>query len=226
VIHDRAKLAADKHINVTSNVIRKGLDEADRAIVQTIRDLRTFGIDSITEVILPKTPWERLGRLEWSGYSYDALAAIAKRAYTLFLNEYRQLIETSFGQMANEFTLYSKMPLRCFLVLQNKTEDGDYLMNVYEIRKDGGENEVIVAKADEIEFDDRAWTLSYRGIMHKCESMQGTSLQNFIYGHRDYMEYPVDYRLTGLRNRVYHEIEGDLKKVIEWMREHYGIQSN
>jgi hypothetical protein len=225
-IHDRARSAADSNIEVTSNVVYVELDKADESVMQTIRDLQAFGIDSITEVILPKTPWERLGQLEWSGYSYDALAAIAERAYRLFLNEYKLLIETNFRQMANEFTLYSKMPLRCFLVLRNKTEDGDYLMDVYKIRKDGGENEVIVAKADQIEFDDRAWTLSYCGIMHKCESMQGTSLHNFIYGRRDYMEYPVDYRLTGLRSRVYHEIDGDLNRVIKWIRERYGVQSN
>jgi hypothetical protein len=222
-IHDRAVLAANNNVDITSNVRYLDYDKADTAIVDAMRSLSALGIGSINEVILPRGDREWLGQGEWDHYSYNTLVATVERVYRLFLNEYKVLIETNFGRMANQFGLYSKMPLKCFVVLSSEGTGKSCSMDVYMTRKDDGDNEVVLIKGHEIGFDYRTMMLFYGGSEFRCESVRGSGLTNFIYGHHDYIDYPVDNRLMVLRNLVYDEIEGDMDKLINWIRSSYGV---
>jgi len=226
LIHERAAVAADDSLDVESTVIYRHYDKAEETMIETMRALNAFGIDSITEIIVPEGDRKGYGQVEWDDYSEDWLAATVERLYRLFLDEYKVLVESNFGQMANQFDLYSRMPVRCFVVLSTYSDHGgrkDYAADIYTTRKDSGGNEVKVIGADQLNCDCQNWTLRYGASTYHCESQRGTSLYGLIYGHGDYLEYPVDRRLIPLRSMVYGEIQSELGKIIECTKRTLGL---
>jgi hypothetical protein len=54
-------------------------------------------------------------------------------------------------------------------------------------------------------------------------AVYSSGLENLVYAHHDFIDYKVDHRLVGLRNRVYDAIEHDMDEVMKWMRKRYGV---
>lgn len=230
-IRSQAEAAARNKIYVESAAVYIYFDEAEGALSEALFHLRQQGLQAITEPIIPDVDIDR-AKWIWAYYSYDTLVKYVKRIYSLFLDEYAKLIETNFSSFKEIFTLYSHMPAKCFIVIEKRGENEEHHVTIYICQNynEKHNNEVILCDKADLVFDHERskdmyiGQVTYLGHVYDCFSQELTGISHFFRIHGSYTNFPVAERLTTLRNLVYHQIQGELDEVINYLFRSYGVK--
>jgi len=230
-IRSQAEAAARNKIYVESDAVYINFDEAEVALSEALFHLRQQGLQTITEPIIPDIDIDRHAKWIWDYYSYDTLVKYVKRIYSLFLDEYAKLIETNFGSFKEIFTLYSHMPVKCLIVIEKGDEDEGHNVTIYICQNHNKHNnEVILCDKADLVFDHERpedmyiGQVTYFGNVYNCFSLELTGISIFLSIYSSYMNFPVEERLTTLRNLVYHQIQSELSAVINHLFRFYGVK--
>ena len=229
-IRSQAEAAARNKIYVESDAVYINFDEAEGALSEALFCLRQQGLQAIMEPIILDVDIDR-AKWIWAHYSYDTLVKYVKRIYSLFLDEYAKLVETNFSSFKEIFTLYSHMPVKCFIVIEKRGENEEHHVTIYICQNnEKHNNEVILCDKADLVFDHERskdmyiGQVTYLGHVYDCFSQELTGISHFFRIHGSYTNFPVTERLTTLRNLVYHQIQSELNEVINHLFRSYGVK--
>jgi hypothetical protein len=235
LIHELSHEAAIHYKMPESNVHYVGVDEQE-TLLRDALDVLKQRSNVIDETILPDE--DDYGR---SGYRIDdftdkTLEHALSRLFSLFLDEYKKLIEFNFPTLKESFTLYTKMPVHLFVVMYPKDVNSRVPRRI-EVHQCSDEklrdNNVIVCKPMEVFVNQRPFTLNYREQVFEIDisksyyDLFSPSLLNrrYLDKHSSSLlsiQYIDDVFLV-LRDLVYRQISYELPDVLTKLYGQYGI---
>jgi hypothetical protein len=236
LIHKLSHEAALQDKLPESNVHYVGLDEQETLLRDAIAVLKHKS-NVIDETILPDE--DNYGR---SGYRIDnftdkTLEHALGRLFSLFLNEYKILIEFNFPTLKELFELYRKMPVQLFVVIYPNNVNSDWPRKIdlyWNFDYKQSENKVAVCASTDISFDDHLFTLNYQRKtfkIDKVESHFSFLTSALINGHYLCKESPsllniqyIDSEFLILRDLVYKQISHELPDVLTKLYGQYSLE--
>ena len=220
-IHQQAHEAALNKKGLKPNVRYTNLEEIEfllREALSTIKKKK----DIIDEIIVPDhdhRPTSNTG-LICDYYKKETLISFLHRIYTLFLEEYKILIETNFPTLKKCFSLYSKMPIHYFVVVG--PQEGDFSIRIFQCKnRDSNENEVTLCQNEDVSFDSDEFTFAYKQSRYDLFSVSHIGITSILSHGPKFMKVEIPQEFTILRSMVYKEIKGELPKVLESLTQLY-----
>ena len=226
VINAQAQEAAShmKEFDATDVNLRE-VEKVLKEALPTLRKRKTI----IDETILPDADG-RFGSIRWTSdyFSERTLALLTHRIYSLFLDEYKILIETNFPTLKNQFSLYSKMPVHYFVDMKDmKLRRGEFPPGIRIVKcfnEVTNKNEVTLCEIDQTVFIEKdEWLFAYNDKKYKVFGQEYTDL--FLY-------YPIKLNINIpsefmiLRNLVYKNIKKELSVVFEYLSRQYSVTTD
>ncbi len=198
--------------------VEKVLEEA----LPTLRKRKTV----IDETILPDADG-RSGSIRWTSdhFSERTLELLTHRIYSLFLDEYKILIETNFPTLKNQFSLYSKMPVHYFVDIKDiKLRRGEFPPGIRVVKcfnDDTNKNEVTLCGTDQAVTSEKdEWLFIYNDKKYKVFGQDYTDL--FLF-HPIKLNIKILSEFMILRNLVYKNIKEELSAVFESLSKQYVV---
>jgi hypothetical protein len=221
-IHQKAELAAKNKINVNPEARSVPFSDMEKTLLEAMQHLREQGINSIGELILPEKDRFSSSGWDWAKYSDERLADYLIQINSIFLDEYKKLIETNFPNMKGYFKLYSLMPIKRLFIIKKGT---GWVMTYLCQNKESENNEVITVKEDEINFDDNSWKIFYSGKEYNLIHYSHSDISKYFGGFQNnYIHVQkISTSFIPIRNLVYNQINKEIDKVLNHLFEKYGI---
>lgn len=157
---------------------------------------------------------------ECKQYQKETVGPFVKNFYSIFLEEYKTLVEVNFPTLKAHFSLYAKLPIHYFIVVTDDHEE--FSARLYECINAEG-NEVTLCGDADVAFDWDAFILTHNGKHYKVDRIHGNALAMFS-GDR-YLPYYVPSEFTVLRGFVYRHISDELPAVMKQLQIIYGVQA-
>lgn len=201
-----AVLAKDDH--GANSVDFKKIERAIKEALTTVKEKTA----TITETILPdadKIPSRNENPDDF--FTKEALLSFVPRFYSLFLEEYKILVETNFPTLKKYFSLYSQMPIHYFII---DNEESDYFFPEICFCKNSDKNEVTLCRdREDVVIDETENILHYKGRKYEIvdRSFRGFS----AFPSSPFLDFRVPSEFTVLRGRVYQKIKDELPAVLE-----------
>lgn len=156
-------------------------------------------------------------------FTDETLSAFAVRINKIFLEEYRTLIETNFPTLKNEFFLYSRMPVRFFIVVGKGKRD---YLNIYECSAPAGESNIVTLCQDsEIVCDLAKRSVSHKGETFSLFNRHYTALSSIMNPRWKFTKLDIDWDFVVARHMVYSKIKAELPSVMNKLLAEYGVAS-
>lgn len=154
-------------------------------------------------------------------YEKETLISLVPRFYSLFLQEYKTLIEVNFPTLKNKFKLYSLMPLHYFILVD--IEYYNFFALFYQCSNTGSEeNEVTLCRdKNEIIVNDDGETLTHTGKTYKIIDARYSNFS--VLPSSPFLNFRVPSEFTALRGRVYRQIIDELPAVLKHLSTTYGV---
>lgn len=210
LIHKQAHESALAKIDYkTYDVDLRKVDEALNEALATLKKRK----DTIDEVILPNEDALPTGsaRFMHDLYKKETLVSFVQRLYTLFLEEYKTLVEINFPTLKAYFNLYSKMPAHFFVIVNFEVCE-DPIISVYKCINDTNKNEVTLCTNQDVTFDPDEF-ITYKGSNYKVFTSQITTFPAFE--RKGFTNIRIPSEFTVLRHLVYEQIEEELPTAFE-----------
>lgn len=220
-IHQQAHEAALNKKEPKSNVRHIDLEEIEVTLKEALSTIKKKK-DIIDEIIVPDhddRPTSNTG-LICDYYKKETLISFLHRIYTLFLEEYKILIETNFPTLKNYFSLYSEMPLYYFVVVG--PQEGDFSMKIFKCKNnDSNKNEVIVCRHEDVCFDNNKFSFAYNQKNYKSYNLMYQSITSVLHSRGKFIKINVPQEFTILRSMVYRNIKNELPEVLKRLSQLY-----
>jgi Holliday junction resolvase len=218
-IHQQAHETALNKKELKSNVRYIDLEEVEDVLNEALSTIKQRK-NIIDETILPDQDAILIGKtgLLCDFYKRETLISYLHRIYTLFLQEYKILIETSFPTLKNFFSLYSEMPLHYFVVVG--PQEGDFSIKIFKCKNSGSnKDEVTLCQNEDVSFDINKFSFAYKQKNYKLLSILNQGITSILSPWEKFMNIDVPREFTILRSMVYRKIKGELPKVLEKLTE-------
>ncbi len=141
---------------------------------------------------------------------------------SLFLSEYKMLIEFNFPTLKQFFPLYSQMPVRLFVILHQKNNSKNSRASLHSflcVDKTDGESEVTLCNPDETYFDHKAFVFYWRNTKYHIKEASGRSL---IFNN-PHFPLKIPEKFSILRSIIYDRISKELPIVLKELFNQYGL---
>lgn len=215
-IEARARDAALNKTDLKTNVTYTDLNKTEGLLLEALKTVKTRK-SQINETIMPDQDAVPTGPSYWFHQLFkpETLNGIVCKLYVLFLEEYKALIETNFPTLKNHFSLYSKMPVHCFLTVNPSRNFSVRILRCRNISSD--RNEVTLCSNNEIVFDQGARSLRYKnqdyGVFYPI--YENSSINSLLSPTRKFIDIDVPDEFTILRSMVYNEIKNEMPIVLK-----------
>jgi len=212
---------ADKVTDVDIKKLTSILNEA----LLTVKKRKNI----IDEVIVPDHDTLPTGSVVygWEYFKKDTLISFLHRIHTLYLDEYKTLVETNFPTFKEQFKLYSNMPVYYFVVPNLDEHQQDGWRNGIECyvckNTDNEKNEVIFWKEDEITFNRSRFLVTYKQKEYNVLWVEKSSLRTFFFPSYNYLDGNIHSDFTALRSLVYEQIRQEIPKAKENLFQLYNV---
>lgn len=219
-IHKLSHEAAINRILPQSNVHYIDLDKIEEHLSEVLSVLKRRN-HVIDEAILPDE--DSYGPF-WPEdfYNTENLESVIFRLMSLYLSEYKTLIEFNFPTLKQFFQLYSQMPVRLFVLLHHKNNFKNSRASLHSflcVDKTEGENEVTLCNSDETYFDHKAFVLHWRNTKFQIKEASGRSLifNNPLFPLR------IPEKFSILRSIIYDRVSKEIPFVLKELFNQYGL---
>jgi hypothetical protein len=223
VIRKQAHEAASNNLQLQPEARDINYERSVTVLREALATIRKES-DAISETILPdEDDLGTTGHLV-DFFTHKTLEDLCARICSLYLEEYKCLVETNFPTLKYYFEMYSRMPIRYFMTVGEKNDSHQPPVVLYRCSgRYSDQNEVILCRSDEIVFDhDREMLLSYRGGQFAVDQVQWrTHMLSPYYG---FSTIDMDRRFTILRSLVYKQIQDELPEVFDVILQQYGVE--
>lgn len=216
-IEKRAKICANDTHSINEiryrNIDKVKMEEVLLDGVKAIRDRKRI----IDETLLPDEDAVPIGSRAFphNFYKKETLSHCVHRLYTLFLEEYKLLIETNFPSVKNDFRLYSKMPVHYFLTIKPIADDDFEVRRFICSNRHSAKNEVTLCSNEDIAYDLRNDTFKLRGQDYPLLELSGTGVSSLFSPGEKFINTKIPTEFTRLRGMVYGKIKEELPLVLE-----------
>jgi hypothetical protein len=219
LIHQQAHKAALNKKELKSNVRYIELEEVEDVLDEALSTIKQRK-NIIDETILPDqdaTPSGKSGLLR-DFYKRETLISYLHRIYTLFLQEYKILIETNFPTLKHYFSLYSEMPVHYFLV--TGPGEGDFSIKMFKCKNNcSDKNEVTLCQNEDVSFDSNEFTFGYKQTRYDLFNVSKIGITSILSHGPKFMKVDIPQEFTILRSMVYKKIKEELPKVLEKLKQ-------
>lgn len=165
---------------------------------------------AIVETILPDE--EVIASTGWlyDFFTKETLTSFIGRIYKIFLEEYKILVESNFSTLKSHFSLYSKMPVRFFIIIGEG--DHDFSIKVYKCMNNAsGENMVTLCHWNEIVFEDFvSRTFTYQDKVFAAYEISGRGISSILLPKAKFIDIDIPWEFAILRHMVYQQIKKEL----------------
>jgi hypothetical protein len=215
-IEAQAHDAALNKKELKSNVTYTDLDKIEGLLQEALQTIKARK-SQIDETILPDQDATPVG----PSYPFhdlfkpETLNVFVCKLYGLFLEEYKTLIETNFPTLKSHFSLYSEMPVHCFLTMNPSR---DFSVRIFRCRNiASGRNEVTLCSTNEITFDQGKCSIQYKNQEYKVfyPIYESRSIRSLLSPLRQFIDIGVPDEFTILRGMVYNEIKTEIPVVLK-----------
>lgn len=217
-IHHQADDAASNHRQLDSEVSYPSLEREENALLEAVAIIkRRTGV--INEAILPDrdTVTGAGAPHSWAFFKRETLAAYIHRIYSLFLEEYKILVETNFPTLKRYFRLYSEMPVHYVLCIPLSKEN--QRIDLFDcLTEDVSQNTVTLCTPEEIKFDSDAFFLTLNGHRCKVRYARMTWIDSFLSPPERHSFAPLSTEFTILRSMIYKQVREELETVLQQLR--------
>jgi hypothetical protein len=209
-IHQQAYEAALNKRELKSNIRHIDLEQVEDILNEALSTIKQRK-NIIDETIFPDQDAITIGKtgLMCDFYKRETLISCVCRIFTLFLQEYKTLIEANFPTLKNHFSLYSKMPLHYFLVVG--PGEGNFSIKIFKCKSsDSKKNEVTVCENKDISFDRDKFSFAYKQKGYELFRVVSQSVTSMLSCWERFMNIEVAREFITLRNMVYQQIKDEL----------------
>lgn len=209
-VRRKAQEAANEGRQLKSKVRHIGVDELNETLEEAIRVLKRNS-QFINEIIIPDTKFIDSSSGE-GVYSSEIKKDILSRLYSIFLSEYKILIDTNFGTLKKLFFLHSNLPITLFLINGN----GNWYYFFF-CKNDDSQNEIHVFDSPtEVDFNEDRSNVVYSNKTYCVLFSGGRNLSLYI--NPSYTNLNIDSKFTILRELVYERIEYEFQSSLEQIK--------
>lgn len=220
-IHQQSHEAALNKKELKSNVRYIDLEEIEFVLNEALSTIKKKK-NIIDEVIVPDhdgTPTGNTG-LICDFYKKETLIFFLHRIYTLFLEEYKILVETNFPTLKKCFSLYSKMPVHYFVVVG--PQEGDFSIKIFQCKnRDSNENEVTLCQNEDVFFDRKEFSFAYKQYRFELFNVSHIGITSILSHGPKFIKVKIPQEFTILRNMVYKKVKEELPRVLESLMQLY-----
>lgn len=221
-IYRKAREAAENRTEIKTDAFYRDLEEKGFFLRRALTAIRKKK-NAIDETILPDKDASTINwPLHLDTYKNETFVNIVFKLFTLFLEEYKILIETNFPTLKNHFELYSMMPLHVIIEM-DVGEDGIRLQR-YKCKDDTiSNNKVTMCNKGDVHLDWDSFSITYNKKIYKVHNIDGPgSVDNFMKGmYSPILNVPREF--TILREMIYRRIKSELPNALNALKEVYGI---
>lgn len=220
-IHQQAHEAALNKRGLKSNVRYIDLERLEVTLDKVLSTIKKKK-NVIDEIIVPDHDDTATGNtgLICDYYKKETLISFLHRIYSLFLEEYKILIEINFPTLKDCFSLYSKMPVHYFAVVG--PEEGDFSIKIFQCKNgDSNKNEVTLCQNEDVVFNIDEYSFAYKQKRYKLFNLSMTSITSILSQRPKFMKVDIPQEFTILRSMVYKKTKEELPKVLDKLSKLY-----
>lgn len=153
-------------------------------------------------------------------FKRNTLISLLHRLYTIYLKEYKILIETNFPTLKSYFTLYSQMPVHYFVVMES--DENNHPIKLFKCR--GFEtNKVTKCSEKDIDFSWDKFSLTYKNKIYEVINIDHLSIRSLLSPSRQFLDFQLPSEFTVLRSLIYGKVKRELPEVLNQLLQQYNV---